>query len=102
MNIRCLFGRHQRSVEGRFRDADGLLKSTCTRCGVRMVRARGSRIWVAYANRDFRARTAPVRLLLDRLTGPVIFLLVMGGLLGAALWIGGPPKPLSNRVEAGR
>ena len=65
-----------------------------------MVRPRGSRTWVAHGNRDFRAQTAPVRALLDRLSGPVIFLMLMGALLGLALWIGGPsvPRPSASKT----
>jgi hypothetical protein len=92
-HLLCLFGRHKRSAKQRTRDAGGLLRSQCARCGVRMVRPRGSRRWVAHGNRDLRVQMAPVRALLDRLTGPVIFLLLMGALLGMALWVGGPPAP---------
>jgi hypothetical protein len=102
-HLLCLFGRHKRSAKERTRDANGLLRSQCVRCGVRMVRPRGSRVWVAHGRRDLHAQTAPIRRLLDRLTGPVIFLLVMGALLGVALWIGGPSpprKPVSAKVGA--
>ena len=99
-HILCLFGRHKRSAKERARDANGLLRSRCLRCGVRMVRPRGSGRWVAHGSRDLRAQTAPLRVLLDRLTGPVLFLLVMGGLLGLALWIGGPATPLTNAAKA--
>ncbi len=101
-HLLCLLGRHRRSAKRRFRDGDGLLQSNCVRCGVRMVRPRGSGRWVAHGSRDLRAQTAPLRALADRLTGPVIFLLLMGALLGTALWIGGPEPPLNNQAAAGR
>jgi len=101
-NILCLFGRHKRSAKERTRDANGLLRSQCVRCGVRMVRPRGSRAWVAHGHRDLRAQTAPIRVLLDRLTGPVLFLLLLGALLGVALWIGGSAiqRPPSAKATA--
>lgn len=92
--LRCLLGWHRRSPAERFRDRDELVKSRCLRCGRRMVRDKASGRWRAYANRDFRARSTPVRDLLERLTGPVLFLMLLALLLGLTLWLRGSERLL--------
>ena len=88
----CLFGHHRRSAADRHRDADGLYRSVCRRCGVGMVREQGSGRWLVLEDRDRRRRTRWIRRTLDRLTGPVLFLLLLGAALGAALLLRGPDR----------
>lgn len=88
----CLFGRHRRSAADRRQDADGLYRSVCRGCGVGMVREKASGRWLVLVDRDRRRRTRWIRRALDRLTGPVLFLLLLGTALGVALLLRGPDR----------
>jgi len=89
LNLRCLLGRHSRSPKARTVGPDGLYHSVCRRCGVRMVRERQTGRWLAFHHRDRRRQLRPLRRLGDRLTGPILFLLLLGLVFGLAAWLGG-------------
>lgn len=88
--LRCHLGLHSRSPGDRHREADGLYRSVCRRCGIGMVRERRSGRWLPMQDRDRRRRTRWIRRALHRLTGPVLFLLLLGAALGAALLLRAP------------
>ena len=92
LKLRCLLGSHRRSAADRHRDPDGLYRSVCRRCGVGMVREKASGRWLVLEDRDRRRRTRWIRRALDRLTGPVLFLLLLGAALGFALLLRGPER----------
>ena len=89
LGLLCRLGRHRRARAERYRDADGLIKSVCVRCGVRMVRERQSGQWLVHGDRDRRHRTRPMRRALDQLTGPVLFLLLLAGAFGLVVYLRG-------------
>lgn len=86
----CLAGIHRRSSARRRRDADGLYRSVCSRCGIGMMRERQTGRWLVYEDRDRRRRHRRFRRKLDRLTGPVLFLLVLALGFGIAMWLHAP------------
>ena len=89
LRMLCRFGRHRRARGARYRDVDGLIKSVCIRCGVRMVRERETGHWLVHGDRDRRRRTRPLRRALDQLTGPILFLMALAGAFGLILWYRG-------------
>lgn len=79
----CRLGWHKRARNLRFRDGDGLIKSNCEGCGIRMVRERLTGRWlVISAERDVRERGALLKAL-DGLIGPALFVVLLLTVLAA-------------------